>query len=169
MAKTKAKTLYSQQKFTLAVALGLAVLASPATASAQQVYEKIGGEQLAALMQDWGYRAELGIDEYGDPLIETSAAGTGFEVVFYDCAGEPAQCDSIMLTSGFDFQEGINPAVTNEWNLKHRFTRAYNDEEGDPIIELDYSLVGGVTAGNMKELFELWESRLGDFTDHIDW
>jgi hypothetical protein len=32
----------------------------------------------------------------------------------------------------------------NEWNRTKRYSRSYLDEEGDPFLELDLDLAGGV-------------------------
>jgi len=41
--------------------------------------------------------------------------------------------------------------VINDWNRGARFGRAYVDDSGDPVVELDLLLAGGVTAQTIKE------------------
>lgn len=147
----------------------LIATALPAQAD-EPVMNNISGEELMALMQGWGYRAELGVDDYDDPLISSSAAGVGFDVFFYDCnQSQPKRCESLMMTTAFDFDSSVDLAIANDWNLNNRFGRAYIDEEGDPIIELDYELLGGVTPANIKQMFSYWEGTLGDFSETIGW
>jgi hypothetical protein len=48
---------------------------------------------------------------------------------------------------------GANPPMDaiNEWNKSKRFSRAYVDSDGDPVIESDVDLEGGVTHGAVVE------------------
>ncbi len=64
-------------------------------------------------------------------------------LVFIENAG------GIMLYCGF---QGIkaNTAKVNEWNKKHRFTRAYIDDSNDPVLESDLDFDGGVTLESLK-------------------
>ncbi|MEO0392600.1 MAG: YbjN domain-containing protein [Pseudomonadota bacterium] len=144
---------------------------TPNTAqAADKMYTNISGSELVELMQDWGYRATLGVDDYDDPLVSSSASGVNFDVFFYDCnTDDPKRCESLMLTTVFDFEEAVPLTVANDWNLNNRFGRAYIDNEGDPIIELDYEMLGGVTAGNLHQTFKYWENTVGDFSEKIGW
>ncbi len=152
----------------IGLTMGLSAL-SPAQAE-QPTMNNISGPELVALMQGWGYRAELGVDDYDDPMISSSAAGVPFDVIFYDCnQAEPKRCESLMISTGFDFEGTVELSVANDWNLNNRFGRAYIDEEGDPIIELDYEMLGGVTPANIEQTFKYWEASLGDFSEKIGW
>ncbi len=48
---------------------------------------------------------------------------------------------------------GANPSMDaiNEWNRTKRFSRAYVDTDGDPVIESDLDLEGGITEGAIVE------------------
>ena len=153
---------------TIGLIMGLSVL-SPAQAD-EPTMSNISGPELVALMQGWGYRAELGVDDYNDPMISSAASGVPFDVIFYDCnQSEPKRCESLMISAGFDFEGSVELSVANDWNLNNRFGRAYVDEEGDPILELDYEMLGGVTPTNIQQTFKYWEASLGDFSGKIGW
>ena len=74
-----------------------------------------------------------------------------------------------MLSAGFIYEQDMEPAIANQWNLDNRYGRAYIDEEGDPILERDISLTGGISEANLKEQFRIWDDSLGDFLTAIDW
>ncbi|WP_010142148.1 YbjN domain-containing protein [Oceanicola sp. S124] len=123
---------------------------------------------MAQALQDLGYRAELDTDGVGDPMIRSASSGTGFNIYFYGCV-ENAGCDSIMLSSGFDLTEGLEPAKINAWNQESVVASAYLDDEGDPYLQ-HYILT---RSGIPLEVFEYalgeWEYALGDFLEFIDW
>lgn len=155
---------------TAAIALGLLCAHPFQSANAADMISKLSGEQLAGLMQDWGYKAALSEDDYGDPMISTATSGAQYKVYFYDCSEtQPKSCDNLMLSAGFIYEDDLEPGIANQWNLNNRYGRAYIDEEGDPILERDISLTGGVSEANLKEQFRIWDDSLGDFLTVIDW
>jgi len=56
---------------------------------------------------------------------------------------------SLQLYAGFKKKASV--AKVNEWNKSKRFSRAYIDDEGDPVIESDLDLEGGSTVGAIQE------------------
>lgn len=148
----------------LVLAAGL-LAAGPATA-ADKLHARLTGEQLQGLMQDLGYRAQLGVDDAGDPMIDSTASGYKYRVLFYDCEGDKG-CGALEFWAGFDADEPGDLAKMNEWNLNKRFGRAYLDEEGDPIVTIHYNLAGGVTQTNIEDMFEWWELVVAEFAAYV--
>ena len=66
------------------------------------------------------------------------------------------------------FSGKITLSRINEWNRTKRFTRAYADEEGDPCLEADLELTGGVTERNVKEWMKTFVLCLKAFKEHIE-
>ena len=120
-------------------------------------------------LQTAGYRAVLETDSVGDPVIRSSAAGANFSVYFYGCADGGRNCTSVSLAAGFDLTEGTTAAAMNEWNSSGRFAYAYVDDEGDPFLNYDLNLDGGMPVETFKDSVAMWDSRLAAFLDHIDW
>jgi hypothetical protein len=58
-------------------------------------------------------------------------------------------------------------ARINEWNRDKRYTRAYIDKDGDPVLEADLDLEGGSSMGAIKELFRTWVTCVKLFAEHI--
>ncbi len=105
-----------------------------AAAAADDVVETISAEQLMTLMQREGYAVELHeagfvlwkIDGYRSHLfIADDAEAIQFHISFGD--------------------GNATLKKVNEWNATKRFSRTYLDEDGDPHLELDLDLEGGVT------------------------
>lgn len=65
--------------------------------------------------------------------------------------------------------QGVKVSLSriNEWNQKARFSRAYIDKDGDPVLESDLVLVAGVTEGNIKEWLKVWLVSLKAFYKFI--
>ena len=55
----------------------------------------------------------------------------------------------------------------NDWNAGKRYTRAYLDKDGDPVLEADLDLEGGVSYGAVAEFFKTWVTSVKLFTQHI--
>jgi len=144
-----------------AALLLMAGVAIAAPASAQMI-SAANPEAVAKVMRDKGYAVELTTDGEGDPMIKSDIDGDLFVVMFYNCT-DNKNCKTLQFYMGF-----TEPVITgeriNEWNQKHRFAFAYNDEEGDPVLEMDVDLDHG---GMPKVLFEdnldTWSSLASEF------
>lgn len=150
-----------------AVAIGL-LAASPALA--QQVTAKDPQSVARALLAS-GYRAEMKKDGEGDPMIMSASSGTKFGVFFYNCTNH-ANCATVQFHAGFDTDPGKAPSLEkiNAWNRTQRFGRAYLDNEGDPVIEMDIDLDdGGMSQPLFLDNLEFWVSVLAQFEKEIGW
>ncbi|WP_119168523.1 YbjN domain-containing protein [Algihabitans albus] len=146
---------------------GAASLAQQPTAP---VYTEVSGEQLATILTDEGYRAKVSEDDYGDPVIESSVGGTSFRIIFYNCdLGSEGFCEDVMFRVAYSLPSGIDLETINAWNEDKRFSRAWRDDEDDPILEQDLDFAGGITRERVVTSLSVWESSVGLFEDHIDW
>ncbi len=136
----------------LAVAAVALVLAGPV--SAQQMRERITAEQLTGLLRDKGMEGK--VNERGNVIVETN----GTKIVFF-ISGQTLQA-YFGLTG-----TKANVTSVNEWNKTKRFGRAYIDGDGDPCVELDYDLEGGVTDDNVKVWFDTVTAIVRSFKAHV--
>ncbi len=136
----------------LAVAAIALVLAGPV--SAQQMRERITAEQLTGLLRDKGMEGK--VNERGNVIVETN----GTKIVFF-ISGQTLQA-YFGLTG-----TKANVTSINEWNKTKRFGRAYIDGDGDPCVELDYDLEGGVTDDNVKVWFDTVTAIVRSFKTHV--
>lgn len=146
-----------------AAMLGASVVSLTPAASAQTLV-KATPEAIAKLLQDEGYKAQVGKDNQGDPKIESAAEGVNFTVYFYGCE-KGANCDDIQFSAGFE-DTRANATAINEWNKNQRFAKAYLDAEGDAHFETDVHLDdAGIPLPLLKTYLDLWTSTLAKFRD----
>ncbi len=135
-----------------AVAAVALMLAGPL--SAQQMRERITAEQLTGLLRDKGMEGQ--VNERGNVVVNTN----GTKIVFF-ISGQTMQA--------YFGLRGTSANVTsvNEWNKTKRFGRAYIDAEGDPCVELDYDLEGGVSDESIKVWFDTVTAIVRSFKTHV--
>ncbi len=122
--------------------------------SSEQVVKSITVKQMFAIMRAEGYSVTLSQDN-----VEWKIDG-------YTCAMLVAP-DAIQFYSGF--KGGATLEKVNEWNKKRRFSRTYLDDSGDPCLELDLEITGGVTRARIVDFlktcrgsFEVWRKEVLD-------
>lgn len=143
----------------------IAILFMPCAASAQAVVAK-DPLSVARALQNAGYKAEMGKDNGGDPLINSGHSGKGFVILFFGCE-KNANCTSIQFYTGFR-NIGADLAKVNRWNDDRRFGRASIDAEGDPVVRMDVDLdFGGMSAALFKDHIDIWAVVMDKFADHV--
>jgi hypothetical protein len=145
-----------------------AVQASTAAFAAPIADRGVTAAHVAAALTAKGYGAEVSTDKSGDPIIRSSADGSGFSVLFYGC-DEETRCASIQFTAGFNLRDGTTLEAINDWNRNKRFGKAYLDEENDPFLEYDIDLERGATTEAIENAFDVWLSVMPAFKRHIRW
>ncbi len=146
-------------------ALTLITIAGPAWVHAEQVQAGQPDSVVAAL-QAGGYKAILAKDAVGDPRIESASAGARFVIHFYGCK-DNKDCTSLTFFAGWT---GLDASMNqmNEWNKVRRFSRAYIDNDGDPVIEFDIDLDdGGMSQALFINNVEYWDLSLAGFKQHV--
>lgn len=150
--------------------MGAAVAAMALAGTAAAAPLPAGGvtaQEVAEALQAQGYKAEIGRDQTGDPMITSSMEGSTFRVMFYDCrAGE--RCAAIQFATAFDLEDGLTLSAINTWNRERRFGRAYLDDEMDPFLEYDVDLEVGATTEAIGNALDVWEAVVPAFMRHID-
>ncbi len=145
-----------------ALALMFAVLAGPSAVRAESgVIDTLGVESITEALKSEGYAAAT--DNPGDGMESTvvwkldgSKCGImlydeGHSIQFYVCfSGTSATLDKV-----------------NEWNRSKRFSRSYLDEEGDPCLELDLDLAGGITKDRLVDYFKTCTVSFGQWRKDV--
>ncbi len=123
-------------------------------------------ESVKSALQDAGYKAELKKEEDGDPYIESRFSGVKTIIIFFGCS-EGKNCTTVQFYSGFSEAKNAQDKM-NEWNKTRRFTRAYIDKDGDPVLEMDIDLdTGGISQNLFKEYLSTWDGLVGQYYDLI--
>lgn len=159
----------------------LAVLSLPVLASERtwvQAYTSISGDDLGTIVNwlQWqGYitRYERFTDSTGDPAFRITTEDCKFTILMYgrsyDSHGD-AVYTSLQTYAGFDLvSTGLSCTTINRWNREYRQSRAYLDSEGDPFLEADLSLRGGVAEDAIKMWLILYLTSVETFIEYIEW
>ena len=152
-----------KKSFIIAAFLALA----PFAVSAQALVDASDVDIIAGLIQDEGYRAVVGSDGVGDPMITSSANGYDFEVYFYGCT-DGTNCRDIQFSINLDVEDGMSLTRAQDFNLEKRWAKVYLDEESDPFLEMDYNMYGGVSVTNFNDTLDWWVIIMSEFLEYID-
>ena len=93
---------------------------------------------------------ELLLDQNNDPTWTFTHLGILITIISYDEV-TPGRYASLLFYAGWAADDVVTLSSINDWNSGSRFGRAYIDDSGDPIIELDLLMTGGVTADTIRE------------------
>jgi len=155
------------------IALGLSTLGVP-PAIAQQA-TAIDEQSIVSLLKGEGLKAEVTYDDWsGAPIVNSYWDGVkgNFEVRLDACDEDGFDCEVLIFSAGFFFDDNKTPAAThekiNEWNYNN-LGKAFVDEEGTMWITTESSIVGGVTKENLADTLHWFEGLMRDYTIHIGW
>lgn len=122
----------------------------------EQVVGSVTVEQLAEFMAGEGYAVE--VNQKG--FVQWKLEGFRCQVFVSN------DTESLQFHSSFSDGTATLERV-NMWNRTKRYSRTYLDEEGDPHLELDLDLVGGVTPDRIRDFlktcrasFEAWKKEV---------
>ncbi|MEE4301337.1 MAG: YbjN domain-containing protein [Pseudomonadales bacterium] len=118
---------------------------APATSADQDVVDTVSAAQVAKLLGDLGYTGSE-IDEDGDIFVRMQGYSVLMLIGSYDGV-------YIAMVSAFADTRATLESV-NTWNQEKRFARAYLDGDGDPVVEAELDLAGGVTIARVKDFIQ---------------
>jgi hypothetical protein len=156
-----------------AVTIGAAWV-SPATAQilgSDLVDDKgVVPQDMAKLLQKWGYRAEIKSDQQGDPEIVSTLDGLTYVIFFYDCnKGAPGKCLSYQFWAGFrDLSPPITLEKLNDWNERQRWTTCSTEGTGRVRLKMSVNPRGALLEENFRNWLTWWQRSLADFRKHIN-
>lgn len=111
-------------------------------ADQQQVIERITSADMKSLLHAEGF-VGVTIDEDDDLLVKMN----GFTIIVFVRGN-----DYRMIQYRFFITESSATVDDmNRWNAEKLFARAYIDSDGDPVLEMDVDLEGGVTIARIKD------------------
>ncbi|BBL94652.1 hypothetical protein TthHC11_21860 (plasmid) [Thermus thermophilus] len=148
------------------LALGLLLLA-PVLGQGQEVRTAVTLEEVEALLQAWGFRHER-MEGDGKPYLLLYFGDLKATLQLLLC--EDTRCRALLLQAvftGFTPEDRPDHARLNGWNREKLFSRAYLDEDGDPVLEADLDLEGGVTNGAIRALLENFRDSMREFIGWI--
>lgn len=141
------------------LAILLVFVSALAQAQAENIISKLSRVSLKEILSAEGYSAEYD-DTRGDWVqwkIE------GFKCFVIVSPGGTA----LQFFAVFKATDNTSLGKVNGWNRSKRFSRTYLDTDGDPCLELDLDLKGGVTRERITDFlktaklsFETWRKEV---------
>jgi len=131
-----------------------------ATAHAEdvEIYETINALQVRSILQDQ-HNTAIEIDEDDDIIVQM----LGYNVLILIGSYENNSLQMNFAVSGTD----ANMRMMNEWNRTKRYSTASIDDDGDPVLESDLDLAGGVTRERVEDFLLTYYMLLEAFLDVI--
>ncbi len=113
-------------------------------------FDDLAAQQIEDILDTLGdvMTYERDTDGTGDPMwrISITESGLNFSLYVYDDdEDDPDNYESLLARSGFGMSSPPTIWTVNGYNQEKRFSRAFLDEDGDPIVEADLDVGGGVT------------------------
>jgi hypothetical protein len=138
---------------------------SAVPAAAETMVDATAPAALLDVIRGYG-GGTLETGEDGDPLIRGRIDGESFVVYFYGCTNG-AECRSVQFTAAWQNPGTVGLAEVNDWNANRRMSKAYIDDENDPVLEMDVNLDFGVTRRNFDDWVDYWQLALRTFTQDV--
>ncbi len=137
--------------------LMLATLVLPVAVSADEHLKKhYTDQELIDILKNDGYRA---VEPSEDRVIRVKVDGLTYYIYVYDD-------DDLQLYFGVTGYS-LDAEDMNTWNRTKRLSRAYLDEEGDPILEADLLANAGYTEEQFLEWFEVFNYSAREFRSFL--
>lgn len=137
--------------------LWLTCILSPLSVTADDMLaDRFSDEDLIRIMKNDGYGA---VSQLKDGVIKIKIDGRSFFLMnkrdgdlqaYYAISG--------VLVSYEDM---------NEWNRTKRLSRAYLDDESDPVLEADLLANGGLTETHVTEFFEVFTGSVRSYRSFL--
>lgn len=114
-------------------------------------------EDMTRYLREEGYEV-LKVDEDGDVVFKME----GVRVYMI----KPTQGNAIFMRAAWS---GSNAtlATINKWNRGKRYSHAYLDDDGDPVLQVDLDLAGGVTEARIRDYILTTKLLLRAFQEEV--
>lgn len=125
-------------------------------------------QALLAVLQTVDPQARLVTPSDNTPYIQSTYNDLKYLVFFMNCDDAHRNCKSVQFYMGFNDAKDTPLERLNEWNKTKRFGRAYRDDEGDLVIEMDVDMdFNGIPRQNFLEYVTTWKSLMDEYKAHL--
>lgn len=142
-----------------------------------QMIEKLTVANVSATLDELGLQYAETTDNRGFPLIQIARdqpggtfAARNINIFFYGCGA--TGCEDITLYSWYQPRTRPSSATLNQWNdiFQHtrNWSRAYIDEEGDPVLIMNINATGGIGIEALQILVNTYLVECEDFADTLN-
>ena len=130
-----------------------------AASDESSVFDTLSMQSVADVLKEEGYSAEK-LSTDGEETVQWKMDGYSSYIIPYD---EGLSIQFYICFSG----TSATLEKVNEWNKTKRFSRSYLDDEGDPCLELDLDLAGGITRGRLVDYFKTCSVSFDQWHDEV--
>ncbi len=154
--------------FGAALTFGAATAGMTASPAHAELVNAKNPQAIKAIVESQGWPATLITKPDESPYLESNRNGLKFLVLFMNCDDEEKNCKTLQFYMGFSDAKDVSLDKLNTWNKDKRFARAYRDDEGDPVLEMDVDLdFAGIPRENVGESFNTWASLMDSFREFV--
>jgi hypothetical protein len=148
-------------------AVGKAGLARPAAAvAAGGLIESLDLQSSLDLLTAGGVKGEI-VSADGGRYIIASVDNAQFQATPIFCADGQRGCVALRLSLALAGPRKPPVGLMNAWNNAAPLARGFIDQDGDPVMEMDISVEGGVSRAHVLAQFTRWRDAMGKFQDLI--
>jgi hypothetical protein len=145
-------------KFIRVVAVtSFGLLLSLASLAADELQAAYSDEELVEILKDDGYRA---VEITEERVLNIKVDGQAHVLLIYED-------NDLQLYYGLTGYV-ISDQAINEWNKTRRLSRAYLDDDNDPILESDLLANAGMTPKQITEWFSVFVGSAQAFRQHLN-
>ncbi len=139
------------------VAVFLVSLAFNPASADDKLHDQFSDEQLVTILNDAGYAAVTIVDE---DFLRINVNGESYGLLnqdegdlllYYGLTGYTLDCEAI-----------------NSWNQNSRLSRAYIDDEGDPVLESDLLSNAGMSSDHVWQFVRVFIQAAELYRDFLD-
>lgn len=125
-----------------------------APADGARVIETITGQRLVELLKDAGF-TDAATDEDDDVIVSMQ----GYRVLFFVGTYEGKTLSARFALAGTQ----ATADTVNTFDSEKRYGRAFLDADGDPVLESDLDLAGGVTEARVRDYIKTYNELMVHF------
>lgn len=152
--------MLKRSNYLISLTVFLLAFASASVANAQgsQVVETITSEQMRSLFHDQGF-SNVEIDSDDDLIVRMQ----GYGILVFVRGNNYSNIQYRFSVGG----TSTTMRDVNDWNRSKKFTKAYLDNDGDPVLEMDVDLEGGVTWKRIEDSILTYNQSLVAFLREV--
>lgn len=158
-----------------AIALAAPQLAAAPAAKTSTASTAPGGlvssqnaQALLAVVRSVDPQAKLVNPSEGNPYIESTYNSLKYLIFLMNCDEAMRNCKTVQFYMGFNDAKETTLEQYNQWNKTRRFARAYRDDEGDAVLEMDLDLdFKGIPRQNFLESIATWKSLMDSYRAYL--
>ena len=122
-----------------------------------EIVSELSIAKMRSILQGMGFDFSEQPNGNGNPILNFQL--DGYRVSLLTLA------DNLMLYSGFTIK--VDLSRVNRWNQEQRFSRTYLDKDGDPAIESDLDVSGGVTKETIERFIKRFRTTLSAYVKSL--